>query len=291
MKYFLYILLLLSLQSYGQMAGVVASRQKVDRDAHIALVDSGGMAASDTQKLFVAYEAIKRMKGHAHPLGSDASIWDSGQLIRLYIGGTAQAHAFNYKNPTLYKATFVGSPTHNNSGVSYNITTQYENSNFPLNNIGVYNAQISVAMGNQLPASGTNRSLFGFANSNYLIRIIPRITITSAQRTLYNGFDLTTTNYAMPDTNTVAMWTMRVTFNNATTHRRTVFRDATQQASTTATTAAIGADNFFVSALNDNGTASQFAGSTIQFLYAGKLVSSMSTFNDIVQRIKTRLGR
>lgn len=53
-------------------------------------------------------------------------MWDSAVVVKPVVGGTAAQHAINLRNPALYNSTYSGSPTHNASGVTFPLKTDYE---------------------------------------------------------------------------------------------------------------------------------------------------------------------
>lgn len=53
------------------------------------------------------------------------SLWSSFYGLYLFVGGTAGAHAVNWKSPGTRDITWVNSPIHNANGVTFNGTTNY----------------------------------------------------------------------------------------------------------------------------------------------------------------------
>jgi len=53
-----------------------------------------------------------------------ATLWDAIYALHPIIGGNATAHSKNLKNPASEIMSFVGSPTHDGTGVLFNGTTQ-----------------------------------------------------------------------------------------------------------------------------------------------------------------------
>ena len=76
-------------------------------------------------------------------------IWTNTDLIYLYVGGTAAAHAVNWRTPGTYNITWYNSPTHSANGVQFG-GTAHGRTGYNPNTVGV-NAS----------ASG----LFGYINS------------------------------------------------------------------------------------------------------------------------------
>ena len=84
----------------------------LDPDAEIAIaaVEATGATLTGAQK-DAANAFIVTLKGY--------SIWTKIQALYLFMGGTAAAHAINWKNPGTYDITWYNSPTHSANGVQF----------------------------------------------------------------------------------------------------------------------------------------------------------------------------
>lgn len=62
------------------------------------------------------------------------NVWDHLHALYPMVGGTAQAHALNLKNPAdtdeAFRLTFYGAPRHSNLGVSWNGADQYATTHY-----------------------------------------------------------------------------------------------------------------------------------------------------------------
>lgn len=132
MRRYLLIIGLLFNVAFGQsLFGVVATDgQKLDPDAKI-FIDSVQVyvSLSDAQKKAID-TLFRDLKGKSNPRYSTGNIWDSVVTFYPLIGANANAHKFNGKAPVSYQLTYVNSPTHNSTGITFNGTTQYANTNF-----------------------------------------------------------------------------------------------------------------------------------------------------------------
>lgn len=188
MRKILYLLLFLSFGVSAQPAALYHSMLKTrasapspfqpETIAYMALVIASGATWDST-----GYKAIdtlvRDLKGFTHPVYPTSNIWSKFIDILPFYGGTATAHSYNLVNPSLYAASFVGSPTHSASGVDLNGTSQHINTNlaqnlltFSNNNVSLY-ASIDASAGNQY-MFGTydgGSGVFGFAKaiSDYFV--------------------------------------------------------------------------------------------------------------------------
>lgn len=99
-----------------------------------------------------------------------ADLWDDCFAIYPLVGGTAQSHSTNFKNPASNFITWVGGVTHNDNGVTGNGTTGYGDTGInclssliPNNNhLAVYSRTAASASHMEIGASGGAASQFYF---------------------------------------------------------------------------------------------------------------------------------
>lgn len=129
-----------------------------ETDAYMALVISSGGIWDST-----GYKAIdtlvRDLKGLTNPLYPTSNIWPSFIDILPIYGGTPTAHSYNLVNPALYNMTYVGSPVHSSSGISFNGTTQHANTHLSQGLLSYSNN--NAAIYTDIAAVGGNHYLFG----------------------------------------------------------------------------------------------------------------------------------
>lgn len=100
---------------------------------------SGGGGDPDAEAFFTAAGITDQtQKDAVTQLVTDLKgygIWDKASAIYPIVGGTASSHSYNLKDTASYQITWVNSPTHSSTGVDYNGTTQYGDTN--LNQLSV----------------------------------------------------------------------------------------------------------------------------------------------------------
>lgn len=91
----------------------------------LAAFDEG---AGSPENEFALDRLVRDLHGESNENYATFNIWNEFKAIYPYIGGTAFAHSLNLTDPSLFGITWYGSPTHNESGVSFDGVTQYGDS-------------------------------------------------------------------------------------------------------------------------------------------------------------------
>lgn len=105
----------------------VASGYDAAAVAGIAAVEATGASLTVAQK-DAANTFIVGMKAQG--------IWTGTDCLWMILGGTAAAHAVNWRQPGTYNMTWVNSPTHSANGVQYG-GTAYGRTGYNPNTVGV----------------------------------------------------------------------------------------------------------------------------------------------------------
>ena len=112
--------------------GILASYVGVDTDAQnvINAIQSTGVTLTTTQK-----NACNQLIGNLKTYG----IWTKIKALYGFLGGTASAHKFNWKDPrdldAAYRLVFNGGWTHSSTGALPNGTTGYADTKIIPNNV------------------------------------------------------------------------------------------------------------------------------------------------------------
>ncbi|QNH60758.1 hypothetical protein [Hymenobacter sediminicola] len=89
----------------------------------------------------------------------EAGLWAKLHAVYPFVGGTAQAHKLNLKNPAdtdaAFRLTFVGAPVHSAGGVQWDGATQYADTHY------VPSVQLSGSSGAALGYYSTTNSVAG----------------------------------------------------------------------------------------------------------------------------------
>jgi|GEM_PF-7028495 len=118
--------------------GGLTYRLTVADDGGLRTVPTTGLADPDA----VAFAAAAGLANAAHQEAVNqlvkalkiSGVWPKLHALYPMVGGTAQAHALNLKDPrdddAAYRLTFVGSPRHSALGVAWDGATQYADTHF-----------------------------------------------------------------------------------------------------------------------------------------------------------------
>jgi hypothetical protein len=104
------------LKSKGQLTKLFSNSFLFgDLDAYnvISAIEATRVSLSNTQRTAITNRIVS---------AKNDGVWSKLIAYYGYVGGTAAAHAINWKNPSLYNITWTGSFTHNSSGIKGNGT-------------------------------------------------------------------------------------------------------------------------------------------------------------------------
>jgi hypothetical protein len=150
--------------SIGIKIAVDATRYGgLDADAAAFLTAAGITDATITNAI---NRLVKNYKGQGN-LNSSVDFWNATNAIYPFVGGTANTHKFNLKDPqdlnSAYRLTFNGGWTHSANGITANGTNAYANTFLQPNIIGLNS--IRGLSYNRTNHVGTSyRMLFGCTN-------------------------------------------------------------------------------------------------------------------------------
>lgn len=190
------LLIFIGFQSHSQIAMFHAHNQAVctylDADAK-RFIDSVNVYITLTcEQQLIIDTLVRDLKGQSNPRYSTSNVWDSLLAIYPIIGGDANAHAFNLKDPSTYKMTWVNSPTHASTGVDFNGTSQYGNTNLIPSTTGFITLNsMHLAYYSRENIAGNEREMGGYVDVNSVSRVIMR----------FSGFSFMNINSAGGSTN------------------------------------------------------------------------------------------
>jgi hypothetical protein len=221
-------------------------------------------------------------------------IWDDLYAIYPFVGGNAISHKYNLKNPAntdaAYRLTFTNGPVHSVSGVRFNGSDQYADTHLvPDSVFGNYGDYSMGYYTMDLPPDTVGWNMAAtdnpYAQSTGLIwaddlaifdswgedmRIVSTSDNSSMKGFIWVNYATASTPQQAFYVNDVAI----VTGNNPSTRTGGVL------------------ESIYIGALNNDGTATQFAKVNSQLAFIGaNLASKASDFNLIVQTFMNNLNR
>lgn len=180
----------------------------VNAQAVINAIEGTGTVLTTNDK-FACNKLIVDLKNYG--------IWNKTKALYGFLGGTASAHKFNWKDPrdldAAYRLVFNGGWTHSSTGALPNGTTGYADTKLtPNNNLTVNNSHSSFY--SRSNTAGADRASMGSTNS-------PTFT-TSHQMLLrytdgnfYGLIDSNTASVQFPNTNTTGYYVVSRASNNS----------------------------------------------------------------------------
>jgi hypothetical protein len=217
------------------------------------------------------------------------SLWDKMIAIYPMIGGSAETHKWNLKDPrdddTAYRLTFNGGWTHSSTGALPNGTNGYANtylnalSILPSTNLHLsFYSRTSTPVGTTFEVQCDNTTGF--------VQLAPGRNMASGGNVVGGGVvNFTTTNTAL------GYWIHSKTDNST----RFGFRNGVLASvvTTTLNTTAYANLNLFISCRNSNGTLTGYSSKECAFITIGQGLSQAecATLYTIIQNFQTTLGR
>jgi hypothetical protein len=220
------------------------------------------------------------------------SLWAKMTALYPLVGGTASTHKFNLKDPrdldAAFRLTFVGSPTHDANGVTYNGSSQSANTHLvPSTNLTVTNNHLSLYSRTDARAGYD----MGAASDASIIvdelAIVARFnTGGNIDRAFYSSDGLY--NHSVINTDTLGLITGTM---NGTDQR--LFRRSTLISNGTTAGSALTDRPIFIGAVNGGGTASFFAARNYAWNSIGNSLSDtdVTNLNTIIDTFQTALSR
>lgn len=205
-------------------------------------------------------------------------IWDECDAIYPFVGGTADTHKYNLKNPSTYTITFGGSWTHNSNGITGNGTNTYADTGWNPTTVGRNtNGHMAVYSRTNLNAGGLmsdmgagsfpNESLMALANSGTTYWIWSG-QVQSAAYGNTQGFYVTTRDAS----NTIG------------------YKNGTSISSGGNTNNHPNA-NMYIGAQNTTAAGTRWTTRNYAFASLGTDITNISQYYTIVQGFQTSLGR
>lgn len=214
-----------------------------------------------------------------------ASLWSKAKAIYPFIGGNSTAHSYNLINTSLYQITWVGSPTHSSTGVAFNGTSQYGNTN--LNPNSVFATDNSVALGyySQTNAAATSQDMGGYAVTSSVLRIVIKYSDNNTYGEVNSAAGSTGLNLVA---DTRGLFTSSRTASTG----YSFYQNATSLATITVTSSARPNVNLYIGAVNGNGTPN-YGSKTVSYadITDGLSSTDVTLRYNIIQRYETKLGR
>ena len=117
-----------------------------DQDA-INFINTSGITAPT--QLGAINRLVLDLKGFFNPSYATSNIWGKMKAVYPFVGGTAESHKWNLKDPrdldAAYRIVWSGGIVHSSTGVAFNGSTGYGSTKLiPNNNLTLYSNHISI---------------------------------------------------------------------------------------------------------------------------------------------------
>jgi hypothetical protein len=252
-----------------------------DAQAVITAIEGTGATLTATQKN-ACNQLILDLKGF--------NIWTKSKAIYGFLGGTAAAHKFNWKDPrdldAAFRLTFFGGWTHTTNGAQGNGTNTYANSFFiPSTQYSVIdNAALSVYSRSNIAENRCEIGCFNGTNSALQINVATTAFPPQQTGTYMNNV----TESKFTDTDSRGFY---ITSRTGTTV--TMFENSTLKVTQTTTALARPNVNIFIGAQNLVGSANIPSSKQLAFasIMDGLTNAEAANFYTAVQAYQTTLSR
>lgn len=210
-------------------------------------------------------------------------IWTKLDAIYPFVGGTAAAHKFNLKNPAdtdaAFRITWNGTITHDADGITGDGSTGYGNTHF----------DPSVEIPSNEGSLGVYVQANGLLNGGEIGSIVSG-SVDFQIATNPNGSAYFGANGAQSSVTAGAAGFHQVSRVDASNQ---LYKIAAGTANNYSSAFSAPAYSVYISALNNNGSPSDYSSRTISFAYLGHSLSSseLTDLYDAVQAFQTALGR
>lgn len=238
-----------------------------DSASFVDKVISNGGSLTSTEKTAI---------GHIITKFKDSSLWYKINVAYPLVGGSSASCKVNLRNPNAYSITFTGC-TFASTGVDFNGTSDYANTNFNPNGILSLNS-CHFSYYSRENTSGTFLDFGSTISPNYFALGIQ------------NGYSINSTSAtSFSNPNSSGLFTLSRTGSTATSQ----YRNGASVASSTTISTAIPNGNLFFGARNLNGSAANFTNRECAFITIGSglTAAEAATLNNIIQGFQTELGR
>jgi hypothetical protein len=233
---------------------------------------------------------VKNYKGIGN-LNSSVDFWNATNAIYPFVGGTANTHKFNLKDPrdldAAYRLTFSGGWTHSANGITGNGTNAYANTLLQPITIGLNSIRgLSYNRTNHVVTS--YRNLFGCTNLSFT----SSLTIDAATNFFIKRyFANAASDIGSDDGQILGLNAVIRTASNIISG----FKNNTKTLTSTRASVSANSLNIFIGANNFNGTvqAGTYSDSNFAFAEFGAGISdtNYSLLYSMIQQFQTDLGR
>jgi hypothetical protein len=252
-----------------------------DAQAVITAIEATGATLTATQKN-ACNQLILDLKSFG--------IWTKSKAIYGFLGGTAAAHKFNWKDPrdldAAFRLTFIGGWTHSNTGATPGGVNGYANTyldtqnNLTLNSgsLSYYSRTNAVTASIRIDIGALRPGVDSYSD-----------IVTSATNLTYSRFNNTATFDTTTSTTTLGFFLGSRTAANII---RT-FRNGVQIISGTAPSNSTSPIDFYIGAANSNGTPNFYSNRQCAFASIGDGLTNTeaANFYTAVQAYQTTLSR
>lgn len=216
------------------------------------------------------------------------NIWNKMKAVYPMVGGTANSHKFNLKDPrdldAAFRLLFAGGWTHSANGALPNGTNGYANTFFnPRTHLTIgSNSQGQYQTLNQVDSGA--RGVWD-SGTTYRFEFCSISSIYANQaRTLANGADILGSSF--PDTRGLVV-------SKTSSSRFKFMRNSAVLGDVSAGSALYPNINYYIAALNNNGSANFFSNMQFSFFFLGEGLSDTEVSNlyTAVQTFQTALSR
>jgi hypothetical protein len=213
-----------------------------------------------------------------------AGVWTKMKALYPFVGGSANSHKFNLKDPrdldAAYRLTFVGGWTHSSAGAYSNGTTGYANPNINANQIFTSTDGL---MGIYTPLSSISGYIYGVSN------------MSDSEWSMWHG--LGSLGFSMYRSTTItgsATLPGLSSIGMETNGHRSVYKNNSRLTSTAAGFIPMSQNlKMYLSARNANGNADAFTSGLYSFSFISSTLTltEYAAFYTAVQKYQTTLGR
>jgi hypothetical protein len=223
-------------------------------------------------------------------------LWTKMNAVYPFVGGTADTHKYNLKNPlntdAAFRLSFLGTVTHTANGVQGNGTNGYADSFFIPNNNGlsVNNNHLSIYSRTSAAGGATNYFDIGSGNSLGTTDLTGISTRRSGDLAIFDSGSFANNRVSYTETNGSGFFLGKV--NSDLTSK--FYKNGTQVATRGITTqAGLSIYKTFILCFNEQNIASYFSAKQIAFASMGTGLSDAeaSNYYTLVQAFQTSLGR
>ena len=220
------------------------------------------------------------------------SIWTKMKALYPFVGGTSTSNSYNLKNTSQYQITWSGGVTHASTGVTFNGTNGYANTNFAPNSVLTANSN-HISLYSRTTAARANGVALDFGQGTDLniSNGIWGCSRRSSNNALYGATNASAQGLlTAANTNGSGMFVNSIT--SATS--RKIYRNTSILGTlTTNISQTLSAPNMFIGAYNNNGSPNLYSDYEAAFFSIGDGLddTEAANFYTAVQAFQTALSR